>query len=87
MSQKTPQTQQEDAPGIRRAVFNTVRGSLGNLVEWYDVYVYTVFASYLSSSFFAEGEPNAGIYTMAIFAARGSSAGTRTGTADVRRSS
>ena len=57
-----------EAPGIRRAVFNTVRGSLGNLVEWYDVYVYTVFASYLQSSFFAEGEPNAGIYTMAIFA-------------------
>lgn len=53
---------------MRRAVFNTVRGSLGNLVEWYDVYVYTVFASYLQTSFFAEGEPNAGIYTMAIFA-------------------
>ncbi|WP_425545818.1 MFS transporter [Aeromicrobium alkaliterrae] len=32
------------------------------------MYVYTVFASYLQSSFFAEGEPNAGIYTMAIFA-------------------
>lgn len=68
MSDTTAQTEQEGAPGIRRAVFNTVRGSLGNLVEWYDVYVYTVFASYLSSSFFAEGEPNAGIYTMAIFA-------------------
>ena len=55
-------------PTIRRAVLNTVRGSLGNLVEWYDVYVYTVFASYLQASFFAEGEPNAGLYTMAIFA-------------------
>ncbi|KIQ17072.1 alpha-ketoglutarate transporter [Rhodococcus sp. Leaf7] len=55
-------------PSTKRAVYNTVRGSLGNLVEWYDVYVYTVFASYLQSSFFAEGEPNAGIYTMAIFA-------------------
>lgn len=65
MSNATAST---EAPGIRRAVFNTVRGSMGNLVEWYDVYVYTVFASYLSSSFFAEGEPNAGIYTMAIFA-------------------
>jgi MHS family alpha-ketoglutarate permease-like MFS transporter len=30
----------------RRAIWNTIRGSLGNLVEWYDVYVYTVFASY-----------------------------------------
>ncbi|MBY6538355.1 MFS transporter [Rhodococcus sp. BP-349] len=55
-------------PSTKRAVFNTIRGSLGNLVEWYDVYVYTVFASYLQSSFFADGEPNAGIYTMGIFA-------------------
>lgn len=28
----------------RRAIWNTIRGSSGNLVEWYDVYVYTVFA-------------------------------------------
>ncbi|MBY0287835.1 MAG: hypothetical protein K2X52_11865 [Mycobacteriaceae bacterium] len=27
----------------RRAVLNTSKGSAGNLVEWYDVYVYTVF--------------------------------------------
>lgn len=26
----------------RRAIWNTIRGSSGNLVEWYDVYVYTV---------------------------------------------
>ncbi|MCE0539547.1 MFS transporter [Kineosporia rhizophila] len=52
----------------RRAVLNTIRGSLGNLVEWYDVYVYTVFASYFEDKFFAGDEPNAGIYTMAIFA-------------------
>ncbi|GAB6897145.1 MFS transporter [Kineosporia succinea] len=52
----------------RRAVLNTIRGSLGNLVEWYDVYVYTVFASYFEEKFFGGDEPNAGIYTMAIFA-------------------
>ncbi|UDY24407.1 MFS transporter [Nocardioides sp. Kera G14] len=52
----------------RRAVLNTLRGSLGNLVEWYDVYVYTVFASYFEDRFFGGDEPNAGIYTMAIFA-------------------
>lgn len=67
MSAVTPRfagmTKTSEAPAIRRAVFNTVRGSLGNLVEWYDVYVYTVFATYLQASFFAEGEPNAGIYT------------------------
>ena len=56
------------APSTRRAVFNTIRGSLGNLVEWYDVYIYTVFATYLQANFFAAGEPNAGIYTLAIFA-------------------
>ncbi|MCO7219706.1 MFS transporter [Klenkia sp. PcliD-1-E] len=56
------------APSTRRAVYNTIRGSLGNLVEWYDVYIYTVFATYLQANFFAAGEPNAGIYTLAIFA-------------------
>lgn len=55
-------------PSTRRAVLNTVRGSLGNLVEWYDVYVYTVFASYFETHFFGGDEPNAGVYTMAIFA-------------------
>jgi len=65
---KCPTEATSEAPGIRRAVLNTIRGSSGNLVEWYDVYVFTVFASYLQSSFFADGEPNAGIYTMAIFA-------------------
>ncbi|MDQ1103419.1 MHS family alpha-ketoglutarate permease-like MFS transporter [Nocardioides zeae] len=65
---RPPHGAPQGPPSVQRAVLNTVKGSLGNLVEWYDVYVYTVFASYLSTSFFAEGEPNAGIYTMAIFA-------------------
>lgn len=68
MSTTTPPAPAPPTPTTRRAVFNTVRGSLGNLVEWYDVYVYTVFAAYLQSQFFADGEPNAGIYTLAIFA-------------------
>ena len=38
----------------RRAVLNTMKGSAGNLVEWYDVYVYTVFASYFEAQFFDE---------------------------------
>ena len=58
----------EPTTSTRRAVLNTVRGSLGNLVEWYDVYVYTVFASYFETRFFGGDEPNAGLYTMAIFA-------------------
>ncbi|NKY36140.1 MFS transporter [Nocardia speluncae] len=52
----------------RRAVWNTLRGSSGNLVEWYDVYVYTVFASYFESHFFDSGDKNSTVYVYAIFA-------------------
>ena len=52
----------------RRAVLNTVKGSAGNLVEWYDVYVYTVFASYFEGQFFDESEKNSTVYVYAIFA-------------------
>jgi MHS family alpha-ketoglutarate permease-like MFS transporter len=52
----------------RRAVWNTLRGSSGNLVEWYDVYVYTVFASYFESHFFDSADKNSTFYVYAIFA-------------------
>lgn len=52
----------------RRAVLNTLRGSSGNLVEWYDVYVYTVFASYFESQFFDSADKNSTVYVYAIFA-------------------
>lgn len=52
----------------RRAVWNTLRGSSGNLVEWYDVYVYTVFASYFESHFFDTADKNSTVYVYAIFA-------------------
>jgi len=52
----------------RRAIWNTVRGSSGNLVEWYDVYIYTVFASYFEGQFFDESEKNSTVYVYAIFA-------------------
>jgi MHS family alpha-ketoglutarate permease-like MFS transporter len=51
-----------------RAVLNTLRGSSGNLVEWYDVYVYTVFASYFEDKFFDSAEKNSTVYIYAIFA-------------------
>ncbi len=56
------------AAQTRRAVWNTIRGSSGNLVEWYDVYIYTVFASYFEGQFFDESEKNSTIYVYAIFA-------------------
>ena len=52
----------------RRAVLNTLRGSSGNLVEWYDVYVYTVFATYFENQFFDSADKNSTIYVYAIFA-------------------
>lgn len=56
------------AAETQRAIWNTIRGSLGNLVEWYDVYIYTVFASYFEGQFFDESEKNSTVYVYAIFA-------------------
>jgi MFS transporter, MHS family, alpha-ketoglutarate permease len=52
----------------RRAVWNTIRGSSGNVVEWYDVYIYTVFAAYFESQFFDKADQKSTIYIYAIFA-------------------
>ena len=57
------------APSLRRSVSNTLKGSAGNLVEWYDVYVYSVFAVYFESQFFDSEDTNSGLYIWAIFAA------------------
>ena len=52
----------------RRAILNTVKGSSGNLVEWYDVYIYTVFAAYFENQFFDSADKNSTIYVYGIFA-------------------
>jgi MFS transporter, MHS family, alpha-ketoglutarate permease len=52
----------------RRAVLNTLRGSAGNLVEWYDVYVYTAFAPFFEAQFFDKADTNSTVYVYAIFA-------------------
>ncbi len=49
-------------------MLNTVKGSAGNLVEWYDVYVYTVFATYFEAQFFDTTDTNSTLYIYAIFA-------------------
>ncbi|OYN96981.1 MHS family alpha-ketoglutarate permease-like MFS transporter [Propionibacteriaceae bacterium ES.041] len=65
-SATTPST---NAPtSTARAIGNTIKGSLGNLVEWYDVYTYTVFATYFESSFFDPADKNSQIYVYAVFA-------------------
>lgn len=53
---------------LRRSVSNTLKGSAGNLVEWYDVYVYSVFASSFEHHFFSPDDKNADLYIWAIFA-------------------
>lgn len=56
------------AADLRRSIANTLRGSAGNLVEWYDVYVYSVFAVYFESQFFSAEDKNSTLYVWAIFA-------------------
>ncbi|MCE3244614.1 MAG: transporter [Arthrobacter sp.] len=59
---------QNEAAQTRRAVSNILKGSAGNLVEWYDLYVYTVFAAYFQSHFFnSKDELQAGLEAMAVF--------------------
>lgn len=46
-----------------------IGGSLGNLVEWYDWYVYSAFSLYFSSSFFPKGDQTAQLLnTAGVFA-------------------
>ncbi|WP_199440073.1 MFS transporter [Umezawaea beigongshangensis] len=53
----------------RRVVGNVVRGSIGNLIEWYDWYAYTAFAVYFSATFFPSGNQTAQwLNTAAVFA-------------------
>ena len=48
---------------------NIVGGSAGNLVEWFDWYVYGAFALYFAPAFFPQGDRTAQLLqTAAIFA-------------------
>ncbi|MGF9715155.1 MFS transporter [Paenibacillus naphthalenovorans] len=48
---------------------NIFKGSVGNLIEWYDWYVYAAFSVYFSSQFFPKGDPTSQLLnTAAIFA-------------------
>src|SRR5947208_16188202 len=42
---------------VRRRVKAIFIGSVGNLVEWYDFYVYAAFALYFANSFFPGHDP------------------------------
>ncbi|MFY4775331.1 MFS transporter [Metabacillus sp. RGM 3146] len=59
----------KDRAGTRRITGNIFKGSVGNLIEWYDWYVYSAFAVYFSAEFFPEGDSTSQLLnTAAIFA-------------------
>ncbi len=57
------------APSVAQRLKSILGGSAGNLVEWYDWYVYSIFGLYFASSFFPKGDPTAQLLSLAaIFA-------------------
>ena len=59
----------KQAHGPKQRLINIVGGSAGNLVEWFDWYVYASFALYFAPAFFPEGDQTAQLLqTAAIFA-------------------
>jgi MFS transporter, MHS family, alpha-ketoglutarate permease len=59
----------ETGASERRVVANVLRGSIGNLIEWYDWYAYTAFSIYFAAAFFPKGDQTAQLLnTAAVFA-------------------
>lgn len=59
----------KEAPRARSVAGNVIRGSLGNLIEWYDWYVYAAFSIYFASVFFPSSNSTAQLLnTAGIFA-------------------
>src|SRR5499427_9600774 len=55
---------------VGRRVWAIVGGSSGNLVEWYDFYVYSFTALYFASEFFPKGDQTSQLLNAAgVFAA------------------
>jgi MFS transporter, MHS family, alpha-ketoglutarate permease len=44
-------------PGVRQRLLSIFGGSVGNLIEWYDFYIYSAFSLYFAKSFFPNGNP------------------------------
>lgn len=52
-----PRLSGDDSLDARRRLRAILVGSVGNLVEWYDFYVYSAFSLYFAESFFPGGDP------------------------------
>ncbi len=63
----------ESTAVVGRRIKNIFAGSIGNLIEWYDFYVYNAFALYFSSQMSASNDPTVqylttfGIYAVGFF--------------------
>jgi MHS family alpha-ketoglutarate permease-like MFS transporter len=43
--------------GMRQRLFSIFGGSVGNLIEWYDFYIYSAFSMYFAKAFFPHDNP------------------------------
>ena len=52
-----------EAAGVseKRVIGNVLRGSIGNLIEWYDWYAYAAFTTYFAKSFFPTTDTTAAL--------------------------
>lgn len=66
----SPQQHSAQRPSQPKSVAgNVIRGSLGNLIEWYDWYAYAAFSIYFASVFFPSGNQTAQLLnTAGVFA-------------------
>jgi MHS family alpha-ketoglutarate permease-like MFS transporter len=59
----------EDFAVVRHRQQSIFGGSIGNLIEWYDFYVYNFFALYFAKSFFPNASPTVQLLnTVGIYA-------------------
>ena len=69
MTDITTTVSAETAPDMRTRLKSIVGGSAGNLVEWYDWYVYAAFTLYFAPVFFPSGNQTAELLSAAaVFA-------------------
>jgi MHS family alpha-ketoglutarate permease-like MFS transporter len=59
------------ATGRHGVVANVIRGCLGNLIEWYDWFVYASFSIYFATVFFPQGNLTAQLLSTAVVFAVG----------------
>src|SRR3990167_10539773 len=69
MNSKNKKTNPQVMISTTQRLRSIFRGSIGNLIEWYDWYVYAAFSIYFAKSFFPHGNQTAQLLnTSAIFA-------------------